>query len=73
MTVRIGPAVAVDKARELDTMGWEVYVISEAGIRFMQPNFEQLLLITQETRSPFPTETERCPRSMTALERGLLA
>ena len=47
-TVRIGPAVAVDKARELKRMGWEVYVTDAAGSQFTPQNFDQLLL-TQET------------------------
>jgi hypothetical protein len=47
-TVRIGPAVAVDKARELEKMGWEVYVTDAAGGQFTPLNFDQLLLIAQE-------------------------
>lgn len=47
-TVRIGPAVAVDKARELEKMGWEVYVTDATGDRFTPPNFDQLLIL-QET------------------------
>jgi hypothetical protein len=48
-TVRIGRAVAVDKARELEAMGWEVYVTDAAGSHFEPPNFEQLLSINRET------------------------
>ena len=48
VTVRIGPAVAVDKARELEKMGWEVYVTDAAGGQFTPLNFDQLLLIAQE-------------------------
>ena len=48
-TVRIGPAVAVDKVRELEKMGWEVYVTDAAGDRFTPPNFDQLLPISRET------------------------
>ena len=48
-TVRISPAVAVDKARELEKMGWEVYVTDAAGSQFTPPNFDQLLVITPET------------------------
>jgi hypothetical protein len=47
-TVRIGPAVAVDKARELQKMGWEVYVTDATGDRFTPPHFDRLLLISQE-------------------------
>ena len=49
MTVRIGPAVAVDKARELETMGWQVYVTDAAGRRFAPSNFDRLISITPET------------------------
>jgi hypothetical protein len=49
MTVRIGPAVAVDKARELETMGWQVYVTDAAGRRFTPPNFDRLISIARET------------------------
>jgi hypothetical protein len=48
-TVRIGPAVAVDKARELEKMGWEVYVTDAAGSQFTPLNFDQLLLIAQDS------------------------
>ena len=51
-TVRIGPAVAVDKARELEKMGWEVYVMDAAGDRFAPHDFDQLLSISQETAEP---------------------
>ena len=47
-TVRLGPAVAVDKARDLAKLGWDVYVTDAAGDRFMPPHFDQLLLISQE-------------------------
>ena len=49
MTVRIGRAVAVDKARELQKRGWQVYVNDEAGCQFTPPNFDRLLSITRET------------------------
>jgi hypothetical protein len=48
-TVRIGPAVAVDKARELEKTGWQVYVTDAAGSRFPLANFDRLLSITSET------------------------
>jgi hypothetical protein len=49
ITVRIGPAVAVDKARELQKRGWQVYVNDEAGCQFTPPNFDRLLSITRDT------------------------
>ncbi len=48
VTVRIGPAVAVDKARELEKTGWQVHVTDAAGGRFTPPNFDRLLSITRE-------------------------
>jgi hypothetical protein len=49
VTIRIGLAVAVDKARELEKMGWQVYVTDSAGRRFAPPNFDRLLSIARET------------------------
>ena len=48
-TVRISPAATADKARELEKMGWEVYVTDAAGSRFTPPTSGQLLMILQET------------------------
>ena len=39
-TIRIGPAVAVDKARELQKTGWEVYVTDASGGRFTPQHFD---------------------------------
>jgi hypothetical protein len=47
-TVRTGPTVAVDKARELERAGWQVYVTNAAGSRFAPANFDGLLSITHE-------------------------
>jgi len=57
-TVRIGPAVAVDKARELEKMGREVYVTDAAGSQFTPLNFNQLLLIAQEHSAAFCPDRE---------------
>jgi hypothetical protein len=48
-TVRISRAATADKVRELEKMGWEVYVTDAAGSRFTPPIFDQLLMIFQET------------------------
>ena len=48
-TVRIGPDVAIDKARELEKTGWQVYVTNAAGSRFAPANFDRLLSATPET------------------------
>jgi hypothetical protein len=47
-TVRLSPAATADKARELEKMGWEVYVTDAAGSRFTPPTFDQPLMILQE-------------------------
>jgi hypothetical protein len=47
-TVRISPAATADKVRELEKMGWEVYVTDATGDRFTPPNFDHLLIL-QET------------------------
>ena len=49
VTIRIGPAVAIDKARELERIGWQVYVTDAAGSRFTPQNFDRLLSINRET------------------------
>jgi hypothetical protein len=49
VTVRIGSAVAVDKARELEKAGWQVYVTDSVGHRFAPSNFDRLLSIARET------------------------
>jgi hypothetical protein len=33
-TIRINPVAAVDKARMLETLGWQVHVINSAGRQF---------------------------------------
>lgn len=45
VTIRIGLAVAIDKARELERIGWQVYVTDAAGSRFMPQNFDRLPLL----------------------------
>jgi len=48
-TVRIGPSVAIDKARELEKLGWQVYVTNASGSRFAAENFDQVQAINHET------------------------
>ncbi len=48
-TVRISPAVAVDKARVLAKSGWRVYVTDASGRRFDPPDFDRLEAIARET------------------------
>ena len=48
VTVRIGPAVAVDKARMLEKLGWRVHVTDSAGCQFDPSDFDQLSSSTRE-------------------------
>jgi hypothetical protein len=42
VTVRISPAVAVDKARALESLGWQVHVTDSAGHQFNHSDFDWL-------------------------------
>ena len=48
-TVRIIPAVAVDKARVLEELGWQVHVTDSTSRQFIPSEFNQLLLLARET------------------------
>jgi hypothetical protein len=48
-TVRISAAVAVDKARALEQLGWTVHVTNSAGIKFDPSDFEDLSAADRET------------------------
>jgi hypothetical protein len=49
VTVRISAAVAVDKARTLQKLGWQVHVTDSSGRQFDPPDFDLLLSIARET------------------------
>jgi hypothetical protein len=49
VTVRIGPAVAVDKARVLERSGWKVHVTDSTGHRFDPSDFDYLSSFARET------------------------
>lgn len=49
VTVRISPAVAVDKARVLERLGWQVHVTDSAGHRFNPSDFDWLSSLAGET------------------------
>jgi hypothetical protein len=49
VTVRISPAVAVDKARVLESLGWQVHVTDSAGHQFDPPDFDRLSSLADET------------------------
>ena len=42
VTVRISPAVAVDKARVLENLGWQVHITDSAGRQFDPSDFDRL-------------------------------
>ena len=49
VTVRISPAVAVDKARVLESLGWQVHVTDSAGHQFDPSDFDRLSALADET------------------------
>jgi len=42
VTVRINPATAVDKARVLELLGWQVHLTDSAGNQFDPSDFDRL-------------------------------
>ena len=42
VTLRIRPAVAVEKARTLEGLGWQVHVTDSAGHQFDPSDFDRL-------------------------------
>jgi len=51
VTVRIRADATVDKARLLESLGWQVRIKDAAGHQFGLADFERLLLIDRETSS----------------------
>jgi hypothetical protein len=49
VTVRINAAVAVDKARVLESLGWQVHVTDSAGHQFGPSDFDRLSSFADET------------------------
>jgi hypothetical protein len=49
VTVRISPAVAVDKARVLQLSGWNVHVTGSAGHQFGTSDFDHLSSFARES------------------------
>jgi hypothetical protein len=49
VTVRISPAVAVDRARVLKSLGWQVHVTDSAGRRFTPSEFDWLSSLAGQT------------------------
>jgi hypothetical protein len=49
ITLRINPVAAVDKARLLERLGWQVHITDSAGHQFDSRDFDRLLLIERVT------------------------
>jgi hypothetical protein len=49
VTVRISPIAAVDKARLLERLGWQVHITDSAEHQFDPIDFDRLLLIDRVT------------------------
>jgi len=45
VTIRISPIAAVDKARLLERLGWQVHITDSAGYHFDSPDFNRLSLM----------------------------
>ena len=45
-TVRIHPAMTVDKARALYKSGWQVYITDDEGSRYGPDDFDKILFNT---------------------------
>jgi hypothetical protein len=48
VTVRITPVVAVEKARVLESLGWQVHITGPAGHRFDPLDFDRLSSLADE-------------------------
>ena len=49
VTVRINRAVAADKARVLESLGWQVHVTDSAGHQFNHSDFDCLTSLSGKT------------------------
>jgi hypothetical protein len=49
VTIRISPAIAVDKARVLESLGWQVHVTDSAGHQFYPSDFDRLSSLARES------------------------
>ena len=47
VTIRISPISAVDKARLLERLDWQVHITDSVGYQFDPQDFDRLLLIDQ--------------------------
>ena len=49
ITIRISPDAAVDKARLLESVGWQVHITDSAGHQFDVSEFDRFLWINRAT------------------------
>ena len=49
VTVRIGPDTAVDKARLLESICWQVHITNSAGAQFDVSEFDRFLWLNRAT------------------------
>ena len=52
VTIRLSPTVAVDKARMLERLGWQVHVTDSVGHQFDPRDFDQLSSLSREPYGP---------------------
>lgn len=51
-TVRLTPVSALDKARALEALGWQVWVTGSAGRQFLSTEFDRLLFADETASGP---------------------
>jgi hypothetical protein len=49
VTIRINPVGAVDKARLLESLGWQVHITDSSGHQFSSRDFDRFLFIEKVT------------------------
>ena len=57
VTMRISREAAVDKARLLESLGWQVHIADSAGRRFVVSDFDRLLKFSAPASIHQHTET----------------
>jgi hypothetical protein len=56
ITVRISPDATVDKARQLESLGWQVHITDSIARQFGVSEFYQFLSINRETAPEITVE-----------------
>jgi hypothetical protein len=64
VTVRIRPDAAVDKARLLKSVGWQVHITDSAGQQFVVSEFDRFLWINRATTGRSNKLAHRVPRRL---------